>query len=113
MHSGSGFLQRRHGQDSQSHCLQKTFGSSIGEAFCSDFNFADDIALLSEMYDSYLSLVYNEEEASELDLHTNWLKNEVPSLSDFLPWASYPTIHGGAIEVVEIFQCRRMLIHKS
>ena len=50
-------------------------GSSIGEAACSDFDFADDVALLAEVYDTLTSgLSFFEEEASELGLHTNWLK---------------------------------------
>ena len=68
-------------------------GSSIGEAFCSDFDFADDVALLAEVFDTLISVLsVFEEEASELGLHTNWLKTKVQSLSDFLPWPPNLTV---------------------
>ena len=73
-------------------------GSSIGEAFCSDFDFAGDVALLAEVYDTLISaLSFFEEEASELGLHTNWLKTKVQSLNDFLPRPPNPTVQGGTV----------------
>ena len=47
-------------------------GSSINQAFCSDFDFADDMALLAIIYNNLVSaLSFFEEETSELGLHTN------------------------------------------
>ena len=83
-------------------------GSSIGEAFCSDFDFADDVALLAEVFDTLnLALSVIEEEVAELGLHTNWLKTKVQSLSDFLPRPPNLTVQGGTVEVVEKFQYLR------
>ena len=46
------------------------FGASIGESSFSDFDFADDVAFLSELYDVLQSaLTIFEEEAAELGLH--------------------------------------------
>ena len=89
-------------------------GSSKGVAACSDFDFADDVALLAEVYDTLTSaLSFFEEEASELGLHTNWLKTKVQSLSDFLPRPPNLTVQGETVEVVEKFQYLGMLIHES
>ena len=53
------------------------------------------------------------EEASELSLHTKWLKTKVQSLSDFLPRPPNLAVLGGTIEVVEKFQYLGVLIHES
>jgi len=51
------------------------FGVSIGESSFTDFDFADDVAFMSELYDILQStLVIFEEEASELGLHVNGRK---------------------------------------
>ena len=84
-------------------------GSSIGEAFCSDFDFADDVALLAEVFDTLILAL----SVFELGLHTNWLKTNVQSLSDFLPRPPNLTVQGGTVEVVEKFQYLGMLIHES
>ena len=69
-------------------------GASIGEALCTDFDFADDVALMSEVFDVLLSaLTTSEEEVSELGLHTNWQKTKVQSLSDF-PASTKPASQG-------------------
>jgi hypothetical protein len=58
------------------------FGVSIGESSVTDFDFADDVAFLAELYDLLQSaLIIFEEEASELGLHVNWQKTKVQSLS--------------------------------
>ena len=77
-------------------------------------DFADDVALLAEVFDTLnLALSVFEEEASELGLHTNWLKTKVQSLSDFLPRPTNLTVQGETVEVVEKFQYLRVLIHES
>ena len=89
-------------------------GASIGEALCTDFDFADDVALMSEVFDVLLSaLTTFEEEASELGLHTNWLKTKVQSLSDFLPRPPNLTVRDEVVEVVERFQYLSVLTHES
>ena len=47
-------------------------GASIGGAICTDFNFADDVASISDVFDvQLLAITTFEEEASELGLLTN------------------------------------------
>ena len=72
--------------------------SSIGEAF-----FAQILTLLTmwlywpkcTTLISALSLF--EEDASELGLHTNWLKTKVQSLNDFLPRPANQTVQDGTV----------------
>ena len=112
--SGLRCLQRCHGQDSRSHCLRDTSGLFNRQSLCSDFDVADDVALLAEVFDTLnLALSVFEEEAAELGLHTNWLKTKVQSLSDFLPRPPNLTVQGGTVEVVEKFQYLGVLIHES
>ena len=59
-------------------------GSSLGEAACSDFDFADDVTLLAEVYNTLTSAMsFFKEEASELGLHTNWLKQKCSPSATF------------------------------
>ena len=88
-------------------------GTSTGEALCTDFDFADDAALMSEVFDVLLSALTTFEEASELGLHTNWQKTKVQSLSDFLPRPPNLTVRDEVIEVIERFQYLGVLTHKS
>ena len=80
-------------------------GASKGETLCTDYDFADDVALMSEVYDVLLlALSTFEEEALELGLHTNLQKTKVQSLSDFLPRSPKLTVRDEVAEVVERFQ---------
>jgi hypothetical protein len=89
-------------------------GADIGEATFTDFDFADDVALLAQIYDLLAStLTIFEEEASELGLHVNWQKTKVQSLSDFLPRPSDIMVEGEVVECVEGFNYLGVLTHES
>ena len=89
-------------------------GADIGEVAFTDFDFADDVSLLAQIYDLLAStLTIFEEEASELGLHINWQKTKVQSLSDFLPRPPDIMVEGEAVECVEGFNYLGVLTHES
>jgi Reverse transcriptase (RNA-dependent DNA polymerase) len=89
-------------------------GASIGDASFTDFDFADDVSLLAEIYDLLAStLTIFEEEAAQLGLQVNWLKTKVQSLSDFQQRPLDIEAEGGTVECVEAFCYLGVLTHES
>ena len=71
-------------------------GVAIGSYSFSDFDYADDVALLSELVSLLQStLEIFSAEAAPLGLQVNWAKKKVQSLSDSL------TIEGQSVECVD------------
>ena len=90
------------------------FGVIISEPSFTDFDFADNVAFLAELYNIFQSaLIIFEEEASELGLHVNWQKTKVQSLSDSDVRLMNFSIDGEAVECVESFPYLGILTHES
>ena len=115
VHSGSGYFQRCHGQDSRSHGFWDSSGLFNRRSFLLRLRLCWQCgsAAGSRCATLISALSFFEKEASELGLYTNWLKTEVQSLDDFLPRPPNPNGSKRIVEVVEKFQCLGVLIHES
>jgi len=88
-------------------------GVTVGKEVFTDLDFADDVSLLAEMLEVLvLALTVMQEEASTLDLQTNWSKTkilQVPSSSS----SSTVKVADGHVEVVDAFVYLGCLIDSS
>ena len=82
-------------------------GASIGDVTVTDFDFADDVAILSEMLEVLTeALVVFEDEASALGLHVNWAKTKIQCLDGSDPGQTTVPVGLESVEVVDTFnQC--------
>ena len=61
-------------------------GESLGPEAFTDFDYADDVALLSELLSLLLSVLEMfAEEATAVGMTVNWKKTKIQSISNFLP----------------------------
>ena len=75
-------------------------GTSVGNENFSDRNYADDVALLTELMKLLLSaLEIFAAEVAPIGLVVNWKKTKIQSLSDFLPPTDYFDIGGEQVEI--------------
>ena len=76
----------------------------MGPDALTDFDYADDVANLSELLSLLLSAVEMfAEEAALVGLTVNWKKRKIQYLSDFLPSVPDLTISGEQVEAVTAF----------
>ena len=89
-------------------------GVSLGPNSFSDFDYADDVALLAELV-SFLhsTLQIFASEAAPLGLQVNWAKTKTQSLSDYLPQPDSLLIEGQSVESVDSFIYLGSLFHLS
>ena len=79
-------------------------GASMGDENFSDFDYADNVALLTELVELLQSaLEVFAAEAAAIGLVVNWKKTKIQSLSDFLPSIGDLDIGGEQIEAVTSF----------
>src|SRR5664279_3304265 len=90
-------------------------GTSIGNETFSDLDFADDVALLSEMLEVViLALIIMEEEARSFGLEINWAKTKIQATVDTQPASSLVAqVNGNQVEIVESFTYLGSTIHSS
>jgi hypothetical protein len=89
-------------------------GVVIGTGSLTDFDYADDVALLAELIALLQStLEIFSQEAAPLGLQVNWAKTKIQSLSDFLPKPDPLTIEGQTVEAVESFVYLGSLVDTS
>ena len=89
-------------------------GAVIGASSLTDFDYADDVALLAELIALLQStLEIFSQEAAPLGLQVNWAKTKIQSLSDFLPKPDPLTIEGQAVEAVDSFVYLGSLVDTS
>ena len=90
-------------------------GTSIGNETFSDLDFADDVALLSEMLEVViLALIIMEEEARPFGLEINWAKTKIQATVDTQPASSLVAqVNGNQVEIVESFTYLGSTIHSS
>ena len=87
-------------------------GTSIGEEAFSDLDFADDVALLSEMLEILLlALTIMEEEARPFGLEINWNKTKIQTTEDTNSLVAQ--VNGNQVELVESFTYLGSTIHSS
>ena len=89
-------------------------GTTIGSEPFTDLDFADDVALLSEMLSVLvLALEVMNHEAKSLGLQVNWMKTKIQTTdTSFLPGSLVP-VAGDNVEVVESFTYLGVNIHNT
>jgi len=85
---------------------------AVGSELFSDLDFADDVALLTEMLSLLvLALEIMDEQAQPLGLTINWSKTKIQTMLDPAPTGNQVTINGHSVEVLESFPYLGSLIH--
>ena len=80
---------------------QAIHGATLGTEAFTDFDYADDVAFLSELLCLLLSaLEMFAEEAAPVGLAVNWKESKIQFLSDFLPPMQDLRVSGDQIEAV-------------
>ena len=89
-------------------------GASIGDVTVTDFDFADDVAILSEMLEVLKeALVVFEDEASALGLHVNWAKTKIQCLDGSDPGQTTVPVGLESVEVVDTFNYLGVVQHTA
>ena len=84
--------------------MQDPCGVSVGEVKISDFDFADDVALLDEVLDTLvLSLDALSRVAEPLGLKVSWVKTKIQAFGDLLDGVKSVAVGGENVEVVDKF----------
>ncbi|KAI8484800.1 hypothetical protein Bbelb_373970 [Branchiostoma belcheri] len=77
-------------------------------------DYADDVALLAELFEALVStLEIFSVESQGLGLEVSWLKTKLQSLSDFLDQPVCPAIRGESVEVVQCFNYLVVSSHQT
>ena len=89
-------------------------GAVVGTSSLTDFDYADDVALLAELIALLQSaLEILSQEAAPIGLQVNWAKTKIQSLSDFLPKPDPLVIDGQTVEAVDGFVYLGSLVDTS
>ena len=89
-------------------------GATIGDVNFSDLDYADDIALLTELMELLQStLEVFAAEAAPIGLVVNWKKTKIQSLSDFLPPTDDLDIGGEQVKAITSFTYLGTTTHSS
>ena len=89
-------------------------GASIGDVTVTDFDFADDVAILSEMLEVLTeTLVVFEDQASALELHVNWPKTKIQRLAGSDPGQTTVPVGLESVEVVDTFNYLGVVQHTA
>ena len=89
-------------------------GASIGDVTVTDFDFADDVAILSEVLELLTeALVVFEEEASALGLHINWAKTKIQCLDGSVLDRKTVPVRSESVEVVDRFNYLGVVQHTA
>ena len=90
------------------------FLGTIGTEPFTDLDFADDVALLTELLSVLmLSLETMNDEAKSLGLQVNWSKTKIQTTDVTFPPGSLVPVAGDNVEVVESFTYLGVDIHNS